>query len=129
MNTYKKILTALLFITANISLAVADDVTIRNLLVEYEQRPMGIETLRPRFSWQMADKKHSKGQCQKAYRIVVEDEYGREYGTVVRLSRTSHLTSFLVVRNLLRPQVTLGPLRSGIIRTMCIRLHRHLKRD
>ena len=77
MNTYKKILTALLFITANMSLAVADDVTIRNLLVEYEQRPMGIETLRPRFSWQMADKDHSKGQCQKAYRIVVEDEYGK----------------------------------------------------
>lgn len=59
------------------SLAAADDVTIRNLLVEYEQRPMGIETLRPRFSWQMADKDHSKGQCQKAYRIVVEDEYGK----------------------------------------------------
>lgn len=78
MRTCDKLLIAALTVVLNISMiTAADNVRINNLLVEYENTPMGIETQRPRFSWKMENGDRRRGQCQKAYRIVVKDEYGR----------------------------------------------------
>lgn len=78
MRKYDKLLIAAMTIVLNITMVgAADNVRINKLLVEYESTPMGIETQHPRFSWQMEDDCHKRGQCQKAYRIVVMDEHGR----------------------------------------------------
>ncbi|MCM1311278.1 MAG: glycoside hydrolase family 78 protein [Bacteroides sp.] len=51
--------------------------SVRNLCVEYTETPLGIDVVRPRFSWQLVDKEGSNGLMQTAYRIVVKDEQGR----------------------------------------------------
>lgn len=54
----------------------ANGIKIVNLLVEYEQTPLVIDTQHPRFSWQMTADKDMHGCTQTAYRIVVNDEDG-----------------------------------------------------
>ena len=54
----------------------ANGIKIVNLLVEYEQTPLAIDTQHPRFSWQMTADKDMHGCTQTAYRIVVNDEDG-----------------------------------------------------
>lgn len=49
---------------------------LKNLTVEYEKTPMGIDTGRPRFSWQMETDGKRRGQMQKTYRLTVTDENG-----------------------------------------------------
>lgn len=49
---------------------------LASLRVEYEETPLGIDVEQPRFSWQMESPK--QGQSQKAYKIVVTDERGKE---------------------------------------------------
>lgn len=44
------------------------------LNVEYRTNPLGIDVLRPRFSWQMVHLPERRGQMQSAYRITVFDE-------------------------------------------------------
>lgn len=50
---------------------------IANLRVEYQKAPLGIEVMRPRFSWQMVSDDHQRGWKQTAYEIVVTDEEGK----------------------------------------------------
>jgi alpha-L-rhamnosidase len=47
-----------------------------SLKVEYEETPLGIDTEKPRFSWQMDSRR--QGISQRAYQIVITDETGRE---------------------------------------------------
>ena len=56
----------------------AKGIEIVNLLVEYEQTPLAIDTQHPRFSWQMVADKDMYGCAQTAYRIVVNDENGQQ---------------------------------------------------
>lgn len=59
------------------SYAAASSFRLKNLQVEYEQTPLGIDVETPRFSWQMeASDDSSRGLVQKAYRLTVTDEYG-----------------------------------------------------
>ena len=57
---------------------------LKNLQVEYQTNPLGIDVSQPRFNWQMESDRY--GACGQAYRLWVADN----------LSRTSQC-SFLVV--------------------------------
>jgi alpha-L-rhamnosidase len=41
------------------------------LQCEYQTEPLGIDVPAPRFSWQLSDSKHVRGQAQTAYHILV----------------------------------------------------------
>lgn len=49
---------------------------VKTLLVEYEENPIGIDVERPRFSWQIESSEYD--MSQKAYQILVADEFGNE---------------------------------------------------
>ena len=49
---------------------------LKNLLVEYQKAPLGIEVEKPRFSWQMVADDKLHGWRQVAYQITVFDEDG-----------------------------------------------------
>ena len=51
-------------------------VSIKNLQVEYRTTPLGIDVVRPRFSWQMAAPDGERGVWQTAYQITVVDDKG-----------------------------------------------------
>ncbi len=46
------------------------------LTVEYQSEPVGIDEPNPRFGWKMKHDHSRRGQMQKSYRIVVDDENG-----------------------------------------------------
>ncbi len=72
----KRLLSLLLFfLTALVMTASSFDV--ERLRVEYADEPLSVETECPRFSW-LIDAGELRGVRQKAYRIVVTDESGRE---------------------------------------------------
>ena len=50
--------------------------SIRNLQVEYQNTPLGIDVRQPRFSWQMEASAGERGLAQSAYRIEVRDPKG-----------------------------------------------------
>ncbi len=47
---------------------------VRQLKVEYQETPLGIDISTPRFSWQMESNVNERGQHQTAYQIKVVDE-------------------------------------------------------
>ncbi len=47
---------------------------LKNLRVEYQKEPLGIDIKKPRFSWQMKTDTEKHGQYQTAYRIKLKDE-------------------------------------------------------
>ena len=47
---------------------------IKNLQVEYQSAPLGMDEAHPRFSWQMVSLSAQRGDKQLAYRIQVKDE-------------------------------------------------------
>lgn len=65
---------SLLFLGSNAHALTANNIIIKNLKTEYTVTPLGIDVLKPRFSWQMEAK--SAGAAQKAYQITVTDEAG-----------------------------------------------------
>ena len=44
---------------------------VKNLRVEYETSPIGIDVKTPRFSWQMDSPDNQRGSCQTAYQLIV----------------------------------------------------------
>ncbi len=46
---------------------------IKNLQVEYQTAPIGLDEAHPRFSWQMVTASNIRGEKQSAYRITVEN--------------------------------------------------------
>ncbi|MDP4277058.1 MAG: alpha-L-rhamnosidase, partial [Bacteroidota bacterium] len=53
------------------------EIQIKNLKVEYDTTPLGIDVIKPRFSWQMQQDNFQRGARQKAFQLVVTDEAGR----------------------------------------------------
>lgn len=53
-------------------------IALAELQTEYSDTPLGIDIENPRFSWQMSAPEDGHGYSQKAYQIVVTDEYGGE---------------------------------------------------
>jgi alpha-L-rhamnosidase len=49
--------------------------TIKNLQVDYQTEPLGIDVFKPHFSWQMHSTLKNRGLAQSAYQIVVTDEH------------------------------------------------------
>jgi alpha-L-rhamnosidase len=49
------------------------NVSIENLKVDSQEKPLGIDITNPHFSWQMKALDNKKGYFQKAYKIVVSD--------------------------------------------------------
>lgn len=49
---------------------------LKNLAVEYQSQPLGMDVVHPRFSWQMDTTTGQRGIVQTAYRIQVEDPSG-----------------------------------------------------
>ena len=49
-------------------------VTLTKLQVEYQERPLGMDESKPRFTWQMLRNSATRGDKQSAYRIQVKDE-------------------------------------------------------
>ena len=56
--------------------AQAEAAVIRNLQVEYQSTPLGIDVRQPRFGWQMEASAGERGLAQSAYRIEVRDPKG-----------------------------------------------------
>ena len=46
-------------------------VTLRDLRCEYRVNPLGIDNVHPRLSWKILDNKHTRGQKQTAFQIIV----------------------------------------------------------
>ncbi|MBP6094496.1 MAG: alpha-L-rhamnosidase N-terminal domain-containing protein, partial [Cytophagaceae bacterium] len=57
-----------------LSLSSFAQVSLTKLQVEYQDRPLGMDETKPRFSWQMQRNSTSRGDKQIAYRIQVKDE-------------------------------------------------------
>lgn len=47
------------------------NIEVKELRCEYLVNPLGIDTKTPRLSWQIRDKKQSRGQKQTAYQVIV----------------------------------------------------------
>lgn len=60
-----------------ISVLVVKAAGVRDLRVEYEHEPIGVDVARPRFSWQMMTDSTRRGQCQTAWSIIVKDDRGQ----------------------------------------------------
>ena len=75
------ILLALLSLTASAAKkkVVKPDVSVGNLRVENLDQPLGIDTAKPRFSWQIVSDKQDVRQT--AYQIVVSDDKGEVWNT------------------------------------------------
>ena len=71
--------------------------SVLNLRCEQAQNPLGIETLQPRFSWQIySDERNFQ---QSAYRILVAtspDELSKDSGTIWDSGKTNTSSSILV---------------------------------
>ncbi len=65
---------ALLLCLSMLSLSSFAQVSLKNLQVEYQEKPLGMDESKPRFSWQMQGKAGARGDRQTAYRITVVDE-------------------------------------------------------
>ena len=57
-----------------LSLSSFAQVSLTKLQVEYQERPLGMDESKPRFSWQMLRNSATRGDKQSAYRIQVKDE-------------------------------------------------------
>ncbi len=68
----KKFSFILLLLTALIAPVFAG-VSIINLSVDYQEKPLGIDIANPHFSWQMKALDAKRGYAQKAYQIVVTE--------------------------------------------------------
>ena len=80
----KKILIILLaLLSLSVSAAkkkvVKPDVSVGSLRVENLERPLGIDTAEPRFSWQIVSDKQDVRQT--AYQIIVNDDKGEVWNT------------------------------------------------
>ncbi len=60
-----------------LSLSGFAQVSLTKLQVEYQDRPLGMDEPKPRFSWQMLSKTANRGDKQSAYRVLVKDEKGK----------------------------------------------------
>jgi alpha-L-rhamnosidase len=49
-------------------------VSLTKLQVEYQERPLGMDESKPRFSWQMQSKAGARGDRQIAYHIMVQND-------------------------------------------------------
>ena len=63
-----------LFCLTILSISSLAQVNIHKLQVEYQEKPIGMDETKPRFSWQMQSKTSARGDRQIAYRILVKDE-------------------------------------------------------
>ena len=83
------------------SLSAFADFQVVSLLTEYTSCPMGLDEVRPRFSWQM--RSEERGAAQAAYRLILTDEQGK---TVWNSGRVDDSTSLAVpyAGMMLRPE-------------------------
>ena len=83
------------------SLSAFADFQVVSLLTEYTSCPMGLDEVRPRFSWQM--RSEERGASQAAYRLTLTDEQGQ---TVWDSGRITSSTSLAVpyAGTVLRPE-------------------------
>lgn len=51
---------------------------IKNLQVEYQQEPLGMDEAHPRFSWQMESTGSTRNEQQSAYRIIVKNSKNQQ---------------------------------------------------
>ena len=81
MNRILIILLALLPLTVSAAKkkVVKPDVSVVNLRVENLEKPLGIDTAEPRFSWQITSDKQNVRQT--AYQIIVSDNKGEVWNT------------------------------------------------
>lgn len=50
--------------------------SVEEMVVEYQETPIGLDEPAPRFSWQMFSETNKRGLLQQAYRLIVKDEAG-----------------------------------------------------
>ena len=61
-----------------LSRAEKENVSIQEMKVEYARTPLGLDVKTPRFSWTLKAAGAERGVVQKAFRIEVRDEGGRQ---------------------------------------------------
>lgn len=71
INPKKALLSFILFVLSIVN--VFANVSIDNLKVDYQEKPLGIDITNPHFSWQMKALDMKRGYSQKAYQIIVSD--------------------------------------------------------
>ena len=73
MNNYRnnfglrKAVSPTILLLVLLFLVSCNDVKIRNMTVEYNREPIGVDVMHPRFGWQMHSSR--KGAAQMDYRI------------------------------------------------------------
>ncbi len=70
---------------------VVGQMTITDLMVEYQSTPLGMDEPRPRFSWKMVAPDGERGYDQTAYRIEVTDEQKKVIWDTQKVSSDSSL--------------------------------------
>ena len=60
---------AFTFLVGKAHLRAEDAATIANPRVEYRVNPLGIDTAKPRLSWEL--RSSTRGECQLAYQVIV----------------------------------------------------------
>lgn len=73
MSELKFVFILFIFITCATAKA---SISLSNLNVEYEHEPLGVNVNNPRFSWLMVADNNQRGCFQKAYQLIVSDEFG-----------------------------------------------------
>ncbi len=71
-------ITFLLLVSLLLSTNIYAEIKLENLQVNYQTTPLGIDLVKPRFSWKMTAVEAKRGLKQTAYQIVVVDENNRE---------------------------------------------------
>lgn len=70
-------LLALLFMLC-VAAELSAEIKLEQLMVNYQEQPLGTDQEVPRFSWLMTTDKQKRGLEQKAYQIVVRNEVGKQ---------------------------------------------------
>lgn len=68
----------ILYLFLAFSVPSVAQVSVKNVQVEYQNKPIGMDILWPRFSWQMASQEGERGIFQSAFQIKVMDEEATE---------------------------------------------------
>ena len=109
MKKWTILLLALLCSTAG---AAAQDFSVVNPRCEYRDEPLGINTLTPRFSWQISAR--DRGFLQSAYELIVGDD--RAAVAAGRGNLWSRSTSLTRARRSNRARSIIGACASGTLR-------------
>lgn len=91
INNSTKIILFLLFLG---TLTTYGQISIGNLKTDYQQTPLGNDSDKPSFSWEMKNNENLRGLYQKAYQIIVTDQSDNVVWDSQKINNSSSLSIF-----------------------------------